>query len=166
MVSSIVWKKSIYDNDFKCTKCGTKLFNAETNEPTDKFMVPKSFENGKPSVACCGKCYQTVATISFNNLEGVSGLHGNINDALEDYTKKNKKLEKEIKETQELKENLTEIMADYERLKYKLKTKDEKIFALEKQISEMIKSHDKEKLKLEHEIDRLVKLKIKREADE
>ena len=166
MVSSIVWKKSIYDNNFKCTKCGTKLFNTKTNEPTDKFMVSESRENGKPSFALCGKCYQTVATISFNDIEGVGGLHGNINDALEEYTKKNKKLEKEIKETQELKENLTEIMADYERLKYKLKTKDEKIATLEKQISEMIKSHDKEKLRLEHEIDRLVKLKIEKETDE
>lgn len=165
MTSSIVWKKSIYDNNFKCTKCGTKLFDAKTNEPTDNLMIPKDFKNGKPSFALCGKCYQTVATISLNDIEGVGGLHGNINDALKDYTKKNKKLEKEIKETQELKENLTEIMADYERLKYKLKTRDEKISALEKQISEMIKSHDKEKLKLEHEIDRLVKLKVEREVD-
>lgn len=166
MVSSIVWKKSIYDNDFKCTKCGTKLFDIKNNVPTDEFMVPENLGNGKPGFAVCGRCYQTVATISLNGSEGVGGLHGNIDDALEEYAKKNKKLEKEIKETQELKENLTEIMADYERLKYKLKTKDEKIFALEKQISEMIKKHDKEKLKLEHEIDRLVKLKVEKEVDE
>lgn len=166
MVSSIIWKKSIYDNNFKCTKCGTKLFNIKTNKPTDEFLVPESLKIGKPDFAFCGKCHQTVATISFNGSEGVRGLHGNIDDALEDYTKKNKKLEKEIKETQELKENLTEIMADYERLKYKLKARDEKIATLEKQISEMMKEHDKEKLKLEHEIDRLVKLKIEKETDE
>ena len=166
MVSSIVWKKSIYDNNFKCTRCGTKLFDIKNNVPTDELMVPEDFKNGKPGYALCGKCYQTVATISLNAIQGVAGMHGNINDALEDYTKKNRKLEKEIKETQELKENLAEIMADYERLKYKLKTRDEKIATLEKQISEMIKKHDKEKLKLEHEIDRLVKLKIEKETDE
>lgn len=165
MVSSIVWKKSIYDNDFVCTKCGTKLFDIKTNTTTDDFLVSERLKSGEVGYAFCGGCYQTVATISLNGSEGVEGLHGNIDDALEEYAKKNKKLEKEIKETQELKENLTEIMADYERLKYKLKAKDEKVSALEKQISEMIKKHDKEKLKLEHEIDRLVKLKVEREVD-
>ena len=35
MKKAIIWRESIYKNHFKCNKCGTKLWNEDTNTATD-----------------------------------------------------------------------------------------------------------------------------------
>ena len=34
-----VWRKSIYENRFKCNQCGAKLFDIKTKQPTDNLVV-------------------------------------------------------------------------------------------------------------------------------
>ena len=65
MKDMFVWRKSVYDNDFKCNQCGTKLFNTKTKQPTDNLVVSgdEDLENVKEPVICyCGKCQNAVAT--------------------------------------------------------------------------------------------------------
>lgn len=55
---SIVWKKSIYDNDYKCS-CGAKLFDRQTMKPTENLGVDKNHQNR----CYCMKCKNLVAVV-------------------------------------------------------------------------------------------------------
>ena len=60
-----VWRKSVYDNHFKCNACGAKLFSERTNTPTDNLVIDDSDANadGSTQIVCyCGKCSNAVAT--------------------------------------------------------------------------------------------------------
>ena len=60
-----VWRKSVYENHFKCNECGAKLFNEKTKTPTDYLVIDDSDKNadGKSQIVCyCGKCQNAVAT--------------------------------------------------------------------------------------------------------
>ena len=69
MKDMFVWRKSVYDNNFKCNQCGAKLFNPNTGHPTDNLVVDAedadSFENNsttEPIYCYCGRCKNAVAT--------------------------------------------------------------------------------------------------------
>ena len=55
---AIVWKKSIYDNDFQCTVCGAELW--KNGKPTDKLMVSGITAE---SPCFCSICHNLVAVI-------------------------------------------------------------------------------------------------------
>ena len=55
---AIVWKKSIYDNNFSCS-CGAKLWDIDKNEETENLGVDE-----KTMTDCyCMKCKNLVAKV-------------------------------------------------------------------------------------------------------
>lgn len=90
MANMIIWKKSIWDNHFKCTQCGAKLFDTRKNEPTNNFGVDaEAPEEGDIWGFCC-RCKNLVAQIkqnvddsNFTEEEKTNVLNGNYEDWLE-----------------------------------------------------------------------------------
>ena len=57
-----IWRKSIYENGFKCNECGAKLFNPKTGRPTDNLVVDADAKTEEEKSYCfCGKCQNVVA---------------------------------------------------------------------------------------------------------
>ena len=57
-----IWRKSIYENGFKCNECGVKLFNPKTGKPTDNLVVDADAETEEDKSYCfCGRCKNVVA---------------------------------------------------------------------------------------------------------
>lgn len=73
MAIGIVWRKSIYDNRFKCNQCGAKLAD-KNGQPTDNFVVDADREHvdEKDEWAFCGKCMNVVAKIKEISEEYIS----------------------------------------------------------------------------------------------
>lgn len=69
-----VWRKSIYTNGFKCTKCGRQLFIPEENRLGDAVVVPTM-----ATVAClCG--YDVAYITEVDVPKEAEGLMGDIED--------------------------------------------------------------------------------------
>ena len=72
-----VWKKSVYDNGFKCTKCGALLFDTKTNQPTDNV----GFDPAMPWMNYCVKCKILVATTQEYDGPERPGIYGHVSNA-------------------------------------------------------------------------------------
>lgn len=113
-----VWRKSIYDNNFKCNQCGARLFSTRTNKPTDNLVVDGddvSNNNPKDPVICyCGKCQNAVATwqpVEATDVSNDNLLQGSYSEWVE-------------KKAQDLNEEMRKRVEDKISKKYTQKIKD------------------------------------------
>ena len=72
-----IWKKSIYDNGFRCTRCGALLFDAEKNRPTDGV----GFDPAHPWRNFCVKCKLPVAVTQEYDGPEPPGIFGHVTNA-------------------------------------------------------------------------------------
>ena len=70
---AFIWKKSIYDNNFHCTRCGTLLF--------DKLTDDVGFDVFNPTDAYCVKCRLLVAHTQKYDGPEPGGLLGHVSNA-------------------------------------------------------------------------------------
>lgn len=65
-----IWRESVYKNQFKCNKCGAKLFKA------DKMKLTKNVRHIDEWVFC-SKCGNPVARIEVIDIDpNINGLQG------------------------------------------------------------------------------------------
>lgn len=70
---AIIWKESVYKNNFVCPICGNKLFDVNKNELVeDNVGFIPHFENN----ILCMKCHNFVAIIKEIDGNGEIGLQG------------------------------------------------------------------------------------------
>lgn len=74
--NAIIWRKSVYDNDFYCTMCGKRLFKPKSMTPTKYLvLVPQH-----PRNLVCGNCLYPVAVwADYDGPE--TGYGGHMRDA-------------------------------------------------------------------------------------
>lgn len=89
-MDGIIWRESIYKNNFKCNQCGTKLFNPRMGRFTDAFCVDAKAPETGEIWGFCGKCLNVVARIQQNmderyvtEEEKANSLNGNYTEWLE-----------------------------------------------------------------------------------
>jgi len=56
--TAVVWRESVYKNNFRCSHCGTPLLNPATKAHTDELMI-----NPEGTALYCGKCGTLVAVL-------------------------------------------------------------------------------------------------------
>lgn len=71
---AFIWKKSVYNNGFRCPTCGAALFNAKTNLPTSNLVFDSP--PPAPSNCRCGQCRTPVAVVKPNTEGYAPGLGG------------------------------------------------------------------------------------------
>lgn len=152
-MDAIIWRESIYKNNFKCNKCGTKLFNARTGQPTDNLCVDAEASETGTIMAFCGKCLNVVAQIQqnvneddFTDEEKENVLNGSYSEWLE---KKERDLKAELTKQIEVQvakkyerqiESIMRQVETAERSMKRIKTDCEsKIKAKDKQIQDLTK---------------------------
>lgn len=74
---ALVWKKTVYDNGFNCTRCGAPLFDTATNQPTDNL----GFDPLHPSQHYCMKCKLFVCYSQAYDGPELPGLFGHVTNA-------------------------------------------------------------------------------------
>ena len=131
-----VWRKSIYDNNFKCNECGAKLFNVKTG-PTNNLALDADAKTEEEKHLCyCAKCQNVVATWQEieddENTEEENILMGSYSDWIE-------------KKAMDMKGEMQHRMEEHFARKYEQRIKD---------LQDKIKSRDAtiSKLKLTYEI--------------
>lgn len=70
---AVIWKESIYTNNFTCPICGSKLFDAAKNEfieENTEFVPPDKDK------VCCSKCGNPAAIITEAPSGFEPGLYG------------------------------------------------------------------------------------------
>lgn len=73
MGTAIIWKESVYKNGFKCSHCGTKLYDEKNNKVLDTTGV----DLGNPDHLHCMKCKTLVAfTKPYDIKDGMEHLQG------------------------------------------------------------------------------------------
>lgn len=60
-MNAIIWKESIYKNDFKCSHCGVQLTDGK-GQPTDNVGFDADLNNRQDILYCCN-CKTAVAVI-------------------------------------------------------------------------------------------------------
>ena len=144
MKDMFVWRKSIYENNFKCNQCGAKLFNPKTGQPTDNLVVDAddaNIQDPKDPIFCyCGKCQNAVATwqpVDAEDVDNDNILQGSYSEWVD-------------KKAQDLNEEMKKRLEDRISKKYEQKIKD---------LENQIKSKDAQikKLKLSYETAQLEK---------
>lgn len=70
---AFIWRKSIYENDFRCNVCGAKLFNSKKGKLIEKNIVVLP---GNDSNLFCIKCRNHVAKVREIDCEGTEILRG------------------------------------------------------------------------------------------
>lgn len=145
----LIWKKSIYDNNFKCTRCGKKLFDVKKNEPTCNLNIDSETVNDVEHDLFC-KCGYYVGKQKVSDhvewMEGEDYLKGNLDEWFDNKKKEieadaiskadnraKKKLQKEI---QTLINKLT--LAENAMISYKTEC-ERKLSMKDKQIQELTK---------------------------
>ena len=82
-----VWRKSVYENNFKCNQCGAKLFNLKTCRPTDNLVVDADAKTEEEKSYCfCGKCKNVVAKwqeVSADDIDNTNILQGSYSEWLD-----------------------------------------------------------------------------------
>ena len=110
-----VWRKSIYENGFKCNECGAKLFNPKTGKPTDNLVVDADAKTEEEKSYCfCGKCQNVVAKwqeVSVDEIDNESILQGSYSEWIE-------------KKAQDLNGEMQKRLSDKISKKYEQKIKD------------------------------------------
>lgn len=72
MKTEIMWRESVYKNNFRCSHCGVTLFDTKLNEPTLNLGVD---ENNKDHLHCI-RCGTMVGTMRY--------IHGLDDDTADD----------------------------------------------------------------------------------
>lgn len=52
--TAIIWKRSIWENGFRCTRCQTKLFDEPANEPMNLSTTDNKSKSGELYCSKCG----------------------------------------------------------------------------------------------------------------
>ena len=72
-----IWKKSVYENGFKCPVCGAALFDMATNCPTANLVFESVIPGCPAPAGCrCGRCGNPVAVTEPNTGGYAPGLGG------------------------------------------------------------------------------------------
>ena len=72
-----IWKKSVYENGFKCPVCGAALFDMATNCPTANLVFESVIPGCTAPAGCrCGRCGNPVAVTELNTGGYAPGLGG------------------------------------------------------------------------------------------
>lgn len=72
-----IWKKSVYENGFKCPVCGAALFDMATNRPTANLAFESAIPGFAALAGCrCGRCGNPVAVTEPNTDGYAPGLGG------------------------------------------------------------------------------------------
>lgn len=70
--TAIIWRKSVYENDFRCNVCKAALFNADTMTVKDEVIIDEEKQS-----MFCPDCKNKVAHIQeiivTRNIEGLQG---------------------------------------------------------------------------------------------
>lgn len=164
MSVQLIWRKSIHDNGYRCTKCGNRLVDK------DGYPSGTSIENiDKPKKLYCQKCGYDVGEVAHVNDKvmeymGINESPGKVNHIgdFDDFCGEvEKKLDKlKIKETA-LNEQLKDcrnLKNENEELKQKIKALQERNKTLEDRITKENDKHYKELKKQDAEINRLYKI--------
>lgn len=163
MATQFIWRKSIVDNDFKCTQCGHLLVGY------DGMPIGASINSiDNPTELYCGRCnYQVgkIKHISDKVMEymgvkpNIKGNNlGNLDDFCDEMEKKIDKLKtKEISLDKKL-EECRHIAKENDELKQKVKALQERNKVLEDRITKENDKHYKELRKQDAEINRLYKI--------
>lgn len=167
MRDMFIWRKSVYDNNFKCNQCGAKLFNVHTGRPTDNLVIDaEDADNPSPTepIYCfCGRCKNAVATwqsVEDADAEEMS-KDGNLGGLYSDWLEKKsidmkkelqaevekrleRKYEQKIKALQDqiISRDITikRLKAEYER---KLADRDAEMHKVSKELYHLVNEHDK-----------------------
>ena len=71
---AFIWKKSVYNNGFRCPTCGAALFDMATNSPTDNLILVPPLP--APASCYCGQCGTPVAVVKPNTDGYAPGMGG------------------------------------------------------------------------------------------
>lgn len=163
MAQSIVWRKSVYDNNFKCTKCGNTLTD---REGWPVYTQVNSLDN--PSRLFCNNCGYDVAKINnipdnlvkdyVNPFSGELKVMGNFEKFCEDLGKKSIKVEKKDKELSKKLEEIRKIEYELARMTQLYNSSKKRCATLEQQSIQAEEKHRKEIAKKDAEINRLYKI--------
>ena len=153
----IVWRESIYKNNFKCTQCGRKLAD-KNGQPTEKLIYDKDNTDRQRAICTCGYPVADVQ-LQVPDLEPPENedyaFRGNLEDYLEKERKRiRKELEAEVNKKiydqfYERLDKLGQMIKDLTRSNEQIKKDKDKII---KQKQETISQLNKEILKLEHRL--------------
>lgn len=157
---AIIWRKSVYDNHFKCNNCGAKLFDEKENMPTDNLGF--NAEGLDVDNRCfCIKCKNLVATIKQIPCDD-SGLMGYWGDKAEEY-------EKHFEQAEEYMQKLKKMTKELNRKLSEIAEKDHMIQILEQKVSnkdaeikcyaEKLQSLTKEYEEVSHRLDEVIAMK-------
>ena len=147
-----VWRKSVYDNNFKCNECGAKLFNLKTGQSTENLVVDANADTeGEKHLCFCAKCHNVVAT--WQELE-VSGddddsiLRGSYSEwiekkALDMKGEMQKKVEERLQKKYQNRISMLEAT---------IKTRDATIKRLKTEYEQWKKDHSEQNMKLHQEL--------------
>lgn len=76
MKTALVWRESVYKNNFRCSHCGAQLWDAANDQPTANL----GYDPDIPNNLHCMKCKTCVATMK--EYDGVgTGMAGRWEDA-------------------------------------------------------------------------------------
>ena len=71
--TAIIWRESVYKNDFRCNVCKAALFNADTKTVKDEVLIDET-----TNLMYCPDCKNLVARIQeITVTKDIKGLQGN-----------------------------------------------------------------------------------------
>lgn len=167
---AIIWRKSVYDNHFKCQLCGAKLANEQTGEPTDNVglsneVMEKGFD--ADNRLFCNACWKkgklnVVATIKCIPASSDEiGLMGYWGDRTKQYEKEFEKAEQYVKQLKEMTKTLNKKLSEISEmestitvLENRCKNKDAEIKKYSAKLQELTKENEQ----LRHRVEELTEV--------
>lgn len=156
---AFIWRKSIYDNNFKCNRCGAKLFDEEYGMPTGNCGF--NGEDETDNRIFCVKCKNLVATMKYIPTDDSTMLQGFWSDRVDEYEKEFKAAHNYVEQLKKMATTLNKKLSEISELESKIfvlenrcKNKDAEI----KKYAERLQSLTKENEALQHRLDELTEL--------
>ena len=160
---AIIWRKSVYDNHFKCQKCGCKLAD-ENGNPTDNVSVNAEGLDVDNRLFCY-QCFKkgegnVVATMKIIPADGDEvSLMGNWVDRADHYEKAFDEADRTLERLKEIEKTLKKKLSEIAELESKVtvlenrcKNKDAEIKKYSKKLQDLTKENDE----LRHRIEELI----------
>lgn len=154
-MKAIVWRKSVYDNNFKCPICGTRLGNG--NSINDKAaVVPASTPEGEGII--CQLCGYGVAVFKeVPDLDCDNPLQGSFDEFQKNIKKKAEEVKKAGEGIQGIRNENVQLRKKIGELESTIRTLKLKIEESRKARRELVEKHNREVADLEKTIRRMEK---------